>query len=184
MTARLFSHASASMSACGVYRYQLRREWGASLRGLDQPRVCLFVMLNPSTADAIVLDPTVRRCIAFADALGCTTLLVGNLFALRSTDSKALYAHAEPVGHPENDIALHDMAREADLIIAAWGAHGALHGRGERVLDDLASLRTVHALATTKDGHPGHPLYLPKTARPVVLCELRGTIRRQAVGHV
>jgi len=64
----------------GPYRYELSRQWG---RG---DRVVLFVGLNPSTADASTDNPTIRRCIGFAQAWGYDGLLVGNLFALRATD--------------------------------------------------------------------------------------------------
>lgn len=84
--------SSAVISECGSYRYRLERVWEA-----EKDRVA-FIMLNPSTADASKDDPTIRRCIGFAKAWGFGGLIVGNLFALRSTDPKALYGHKDPVG--------------------------------------------------------------------------------------
>lgn len=54
---------SASLSACGKYRYTLGRAWGLGVR---EQCAMSFVMLNPSTADAEHDDPTIRRCIHFA----------------------------------------------------------------------------------------------------------------------
>ncbi len=119
-----------------------------------------MVMLNPSTADEVRNDPTVERCERRARAGAFGGLLVGNIFALRSTDPKALYAHPDPVG-PGNDAALLRMAREAGQVVCAWGVHGALDDRGLRVAARLARAGVrVGVLGLTRDGHPRHPLYL------------------------
>ena len=149
---------SAAISDCGAYRYALERLWGDGSRG-----TCTFIMLNPSTADANQYDPTIRRCLRFADDWGCQGLQVLNLFALRSTDPKALCSHPDPVG-PENDDYLLAWTQDSEIVIAAWGVHGALKGRGEAVRRMIPKL---HALKFTKDGHPSHPLYLPKTLTPI-----------------
>ena len=62
------------------HRYSLTRRWG------DGPRVCCWIMLNPSTADATTDDPTIRRCIGFTHAWGYDALTVVNLYAWRATD--------------------------------------------------------------------------------------------------
>ena len=100
---------------------------------------------------------------------------VGNLFALRSTDPKALRPHADPIG-PDNDRALETLAARATVLVAAWGNHGALHGRAERVLELLSAYRTVQALRVTGKGFPEHPLYVPKDVVPIVYRELRGKV--------
>lgn len=124
-------------------------------------------MLNPSTADEYVLDPTVRRCVYFAQRWGYESLIVGNLFALRSTDPAALYGHPDPVG-PENDQYLEQMTREAVFVVAAWGVHGALCRRGGEVARRLATIRPLYCLGRTQDGHPRHPLYMRAETKPVV----------------
>jgi hypothetical protein len=120
-----------------------------------------FLMLNPSTADETADDPTVRRCIGYAKDWGYGTLVVGNLFALRSTDPENLYDHPDPVG-PENDVHLEEICDEAEKVIAAWGHHGGLHDRGPEVPRALDA--DLFALDTTKDDHLAHPLYQPKDA--------------------
>ena len=147
----------AELSADGVYRYKLWRIW--------QPEVApaLFVMLNPSTADANQDDPTIRRCIDFAKRFGWGGLLAGNLFAFRATDPKEMRATADPVGG-RNNAALLELHGQAGITIAAWGVHGIYRGRAAEVLSILP--HAIHCLAESKEGHPRHPLYLPKDAVP------------------
>ena len=111
--------AGAVFSDDMVYRYRLWRTWDPELP------TCLFLMLNPSTADHEQNDPTIRRCLDFAKQWGYGQLLVGNLFALRSTNPQNLRHHPEPTGGPDNDDALLAMHEEANLTVAAWGVHGA-----------------------------------------------------------
>ncbi|HEY1197231.1 MAG TPA: DUF1643 domain-containing protein [Thermoplasmata archaeon] len=133
-----------------LYRYSLWRVWNEKL-----PKV-LFVMLNPSTADEKVLDPTVTRCVGYAKRWGYGGLLVGNLFALRATNPKRLYSARDPVG-PTNDAALLGMLPDVELVVAAWGNYGGYLNRGPYVAKMLVR---VEALGVTKNGHPAHPLYL------------------------
>lgn len=147
---------SAILSPDRVYRYSLTRSWGPG------PTV-LFVGLNPSTADETTDDPTIRRCVGFARDWGYGRLQMANLFAYRATaPAKLLAAHA-PVG-PQNDQHLVTLANEAELVVAAWGSKGSYLGRDLSVRKLLPRL---HYLRLTRGGHPGHPLYLPKTLRPV-----------------
>lgn len=152
--------ASAELSPCGAYRYSLARKWHDDLPELA------FIMLNPSTADAREDDPTIRRCIGFGRSLGFGSIVVGNLFALRSTDPKALMSHPDPVG-PRNDQALKEIARHASEVICAWGANGNLLGRAievERLLRK-SGIRPM-ALKLTNGGDPAHPLYLARDCKP------------------
>ena len=115
-------------------------------------------MLNPSTADGRRDDPTIRRCVSFANREGCNELVVVNLFALRATDPSELKTHPAPVG-AGNDGAILQAVRDADLVIAAWGAHGALGGRARHVLR-LLGAHNLFCLGATADGHPRHPVRL------------------------
>jgi hypothetical protein len=156
----------ADLSPCGIYRYSLYRRWGSD--GYLPP--VLFVMLNPSTADADIDDPTIRRCVGFAKSWGYLGIEVVNLFGLRATHPAELYAHTDPVG-PGNDDAVRAAAWRAGLIVAGWGAHGSRHrGRVARVLSILgAPMRPVHAIGHTGAmGEPKHPLYLRADAWPIL----------------
>lgn len=154
--------AEAVLSDCGVYRYSLTRAWD-----FDLPH-CLFIMLNPSTADGTQDDPTIRRCVNFAAGWNYGTLAVVNLFALRSTDPSKLYSLGDVVG-PENDAAILKHAKEADLIVCAWGGLGTIRDRGRVVRDTLIQAgERLHAIELGKGGFPKHPLYLKGGLRPVV----------------
>lgn len=151
------TRTGAVLSDDRTYRYRLWRQWDVS-----KPTLA-FVMLNPSTADETDDDPTIRRCLGYAKDWGYGSLVVGNLFALRSPDPERLREHDAPVG-PENDAHLEAIAAEADRVVAAWGANGSLHDRAREVADLLAG--ELVALETTKSGHPVHPLYQPVDAEP------------------
>ncbi len=152
---------SAELSACRRYRYSLMRQWSS------KPG-CLFIGLNPSTADELTDDPTIRRCIGFAHDWGYGKLVMANLFAFRSTDPTLLLRiKDDPVG-PENDKHLLSLAADA-IIIIAWGANGACTYRSGHVLNLLEGAGSkIYCLGKTKHGHPKHPLYLPKTTKPVL----------------
>ena len=147
--------ATAVFSADRRHRYWLVRTWDSS-----KPTVA-FLMLNPSTADAFKLDPTVRRCWGYAKEWGYGSLVVVNIFGLRSTDPKMLYGHPDPIGH-DNDTFIRHAAETSDMVVSGWGNHGSLNSRGAEVLsmfEDNADI-SLHALKITKQGNPSHPLYL------------------------
>lgn len=160
----LFERSGAIFSPCGAYRLRLWR----TFMGFRSPRPAVFVMLNPSTADERANDPTVERCERRARAMGCTGLEVVNLFALRSTDPRALYEHPEPIG-AGNDEAILEACRGAAIVVCAWGAHGKHRGRGDQVrrLLEAAGI-PLHALAINRDGTPKHPLYVGYDVQPKV----------------
>lgn len=151
----------AAISDCGTYRYLLQRNWD-----VRKQAVC-FVMLNPSTADASQNDPTITRCMQRAITLGFGQMEVVNLFALRATDPRELRKHHAPIG-PENDDVILGSAQVCEMVICAWGAHGTLFRRADRVLTMLRKAGVApHALKLSKDGHPCHPLYLPYSLQPM-----------------
>lgn len=151
----------AVYSPCERYRYLLTRTWDPA------GRRALFVMLNPSTATEVQNDPTVERCERRARALGFGAFRVTNIFAFRATDPRVMRAAADPVG-PGNDAAIRDSVPWADLIVCAWGTHGAHRGRGQEVERLLrATGRPLHHLGLSRDGHPKHPLYIGYDRQPL-----------------
>ena len=157
MTGDAGSGRTTVFSACRAYRYTLWREWIGGSGYLQ------MIGLNPSTADEVLDDPTIRRCINFAKSWGFSALCMTNAFAYRATDPHVMKANADPIG-PENDRWLVDVAQDAGLIVAAWGVHG-VHRNRQAELGRLLPAR-LHCLGTTKDGQPKHPLYLRADVRP------------------
>jgi hypothetical protein len=148
-----------------VYRYVLWRQWWKDelFINRDKLRYAMFIGLNPSTADETVNDPTVRRCMGFAQRWGYDALCMTNLFAFRATDPRKMKGHSAPVG-PDNDRWLVACARDAGVVVAAWGVNGEHMNRDCDVinlLDDLQCLRL------TKHGMPEHPLYIPYETQPM-----------------
>lgn len=159
----------AVLSEDEVYRYRLWRDLGLGTLQRRSEGSVLWVMLNPSTADHMDDDPTIRRVIGFSKDLGFERLMVGNLFALRSTDPKVLKTHGSPVG-PDNDQHLVAMAKEADFVICAWGAETSAKARAADVVKLLHGEGCqTYCLGRTKSGQPRHPLFMPKTAKPEVM---------------
>jgi hypothetical protein len=154
---------SATFSPCRRYRYSLWRNWSGLIP--DQSGYAMFIGLNPSTADEQLDDPTVRRCIAYAKAWGYAGLCMTNLFAFRATEPRDMLKEPEPVGQ-DNDRTLLNLSETAGVVVAAWGTHGSHQRRDDAVMGMMPAL---HCLRLTRSGHPGHPLYLPKTLRPVPL---------------
>ena len=146
----------AVISDCGLYRYALWRVWNLTLP------LILFIMLNPSKADAFIDDPTIRRCIGFAVSLKAGGFLVGNLFAFRATRVRDMKRASMPVG-ADNDRWLSQLSTLAQIKIAAWGVHGNFMGRDREV---CALIPQMSCLGTTKDGRPRHPLFLRRTCKP------------------
>ena len=146
----------ATFSAGRLYRYELWRTWD------KRTGYAMFICLNPSTADEMQDDPTVRRCIAFAKGWGYGGLCVTNLFAFRATSPQDMKRAENPIG-PNNDVTLQKCAREAAIVIAGWGTHGGYLNRSRAVQEMMPVL---YYLRMTKGGEPAHPLYLPKTLTP------------------
>jgi len=146
---------SAIISSCGQYRYRLTRD-PHDLYATRGP--ALFIMLNPSTADAAIDDPTIRRCSSFAKAWDCAGLVVANLYALRATNPSDLWKHADPVGQ-DNDMHLAALIREHETVVCAWGANA----RPDRVAQVKAMFHRLSrpvCLGVTAAGAPRHPLYI------------------------
>lgn len=153
--------AGAEISPCRAYRYLLWRSWGPGLRAL-------FIMLNPSTADAYSDDATIRRCRGFARSWGFDGFEVVNLFGLRTTWPKALYLHHDPVGQFNDSWITQAAMRWPSRVVCAWGngghanPHPTLVARASVTLDGLRSIGVQPwFFKRTNAGQPAHPLYQP-----------------------
>ena len=152
--------SGAKFSRCRKWRYLLWRRWG-------EGPVANFLMLNPSTADELKLDPSCTRARLYAERWGFGALIVTNLFGWRATDPADMKAARDPVGSG-NDSAIVAAASEADIVVCAWGNHGLHRDRSGLVLSELRKARVdLHMLRLNGNGQPAHPLYLPATLEPV-----------------
>lgn len=183
------AESGAAISECGLYRFELWR------RGLaDGPRA-VFVLLNPSKADASNDDPTTRRCLAFAEREGCGPVVIVNLFAWRATSPRNLWAAVQrarvgplsgrgpdPVGDPGSTVhtirAMLGARDTGGVVVAGWGAAPTNYLARERFGDRVRRVKSLarqhgvelRCLGRTKGGDPRHPLYV-RADRPLVSLE-------------
>ncbi|WP_426416340.1 DUF1643 domain-containing protein [Aestuariirhabdus sp. LZHN29] len=153
--------ADAKLSPCRRYRYALWRIWD------ETKPMAMVIGLNPSTADETVDDPTLIRCINFATSWGYGGVCMANLFAYRATDPADMKAYPAPIG-AENDAWLAALAKEAAIVVAAWGNDGSYLQRSSAVKQSLPHL---HYLKMNKSGEPAHPLYLKSNLVPVPMSD-------------
>jgi hypothetical protein len=151
--------SGAFFSPDRMYRYAL---WRA--RGHGQ--FCMFIGLNPSTADETKDDPTIRRCMGFAKSWGYDGIMMFNLFAFRATDPDVMMKFKGDAVGPDNDIHISVAAedKQCGMMVAAWGAHGDHQARGHQVHQRWG--HRLHHLGLTKDGQARHPLYLKADTKP------------------
>ena len=154
------TESGAQFSRCRRWRYLLWRQWHAA------GPVAIFLMLNPSTAYEVKLDPSCTLARRYAERWGFGGLIVTNLFGWRATDPDEMKAAREPVGSG-NDAAILSAARIASLVVCAWGNHGAHLDRSIQVVSYLRKKKIpLHALRLNGNGEPAHPLYLPGSLEP------------------
>jgi len=156
----LFLERDAVISDCGKYRYLLRRTWDHA-----KPR-CLYVMLNPSTADAEVDDATIRSCIRLAKGMGYGSFEVVNVFAYRATKPDELLKADDPCG-PRNEDAVLAAIHRCDIVIVAWGAWPPAHEASIYIRNAIRANRpAMFCFGKTQSGAPKHPLYI-KSGTPL-----------------
>jgi hypothetical protein len=166
MTDSFPSHTSgADFSPCRKYRYKLWRVWDSS-----KP-ICLFILLNPSTADEVENDPTVERCERRARQMSFGGLTVCNVFAFRATSPDIMKAQKDPIGL-KNDSTIADEAARAGMVICGWGENGQHISRSKAVLAVLHRAEVpLHYLRLNKSGEPQHPLYISYRQQPQLWSE-------------
>lgn len=147
-----------------LYRYSLSHKWNGA-----PDKKLVFLMLNPSTADAFKTDPTVAACMVWAQMWEFGELEVVNIFSYRATDPKLMKKAEDPIG-PLNNAFIKDAVASASLVVAAWGAHGNHLGRGREVAGKLLKDAKLTCFTTVKGGHPKHPLYIKRKTKPKPFC--------------
>ena len=192
-----YTDKGAALSPCGRYRYRLWRDWTA---GWAAPRVLAVTGLNPSTADANVDDPTIRRLVGLAVRLDCNRLEMTNLFAYRATEPRELERFIRSGGDPFGHVAagpndswtsladryVCDHCAGDDVVywLAAWGASNLVPkylAREFAAEDESHAWRAfergnIYALKLNASGSPAHPLYVPNDLRPRLVRELRAEL--------
>lgn len=139
-------YKDAKLSDCRKYRYALWRIWDS-----EKP-YALFIGLNPSTAEETKDDRTIRMCINYAKNWGYGGLYMANLFAFRATNPSDMKEAQDPIG-PENDAWLKCLAKNAGVIVGAWGNHGVFRGRSKIVTGMLPDIKCLKQNVT---GEPAH----------------------------
>lgn len=156
----------AEFSPCRRYRYALTRE-SMDMRVGQSDRTLVMIGHNPSTADEVMNDNTIRRCIGFANDNGFRNLVMVNLFAFRATVPYDVPMDEDAIG-PDNDAWLTAWMMQGDTVCCAWGGieHPIKAEAVERVrrIAELTG-KPLHCLGVTKYGEPRHPLYMPKDSQ-------------------
>ena len=151
-----------------------RMERQDGMRGGADDWTLLFIMLNPSTADATVDDNTIRRCMDFGRRWGYTRMWVCNLSPFRATDPQDLKRHGpDPLDVIDANLQLVGRAvAAADRVVVAWGAHGNHNNRATEMRWLLKKTPTW-CLGVTERGEPRHPLMV---RADTVLCRYPRTV--------
>jgi hypothetical protein len=155
-------YSTAGYSVCGQYRYYLVRRFGRP--AAQRPQRIAFIGLNPSTATERQNDPTVRRCIGFAQRWGFREFVMLNAFAFRSTDPRRLKTVDDPIG-AANDRQIRYWTRRSGLVVCCWGTHAGLLDRDPALRAQLHKWGvSLKCFEQTQAGYPRHPLYLRSDA--------------------
>lgn len=161
-------YRSAKLSDDLMHRWVLERVWNPC----PTQRICVFAMLNPSTADADVDDPTVLRCVAFARYWGYDGIRVVNLVSFRATQPEHMYAWfiQQPMAvldtHAAAAYAICAARDTAKVVVAHGRLHDSMRGHMLRTMRKISTVRNLHAIKLNKDGSPAHPLYLKGDLTP------------------
>jgi hypothetical protein len=161
----LFQDSVAHFSPCEKFRYWLRRDWD-----LDKAPIS-FLMLNPSTADEMVNDPTIERCQRRAIAMGFGSMIIVNLFPFRMTDSKLLSTVDNLLGDAKQvDDAILRAVELSECAVCGWGKHALAAPRAQHIMELIKQKNLqnkVMCLQLNADNSPQHPLYIGYAKQPV-----------------
>jgi hypothetical protein len=165
----LFMRRDAVFSVDRAHRLELTRVWD---RALPMLVVC---MLNPSTADHEVEDPTLLALIHFGKLWGYGGLRIVNLYSLRTSKPAEMFAALDRATHVDNERYRAEAtfyARDhGGRMLAAWGNGGAVRATF------FSAWAVQHVdlvcLGTTLSGAPKHPMArgqhrIPRDQMPMV----------------
>lgn len=136
------------------YRFALGRKVQSDMLGGGS---CIgFIGMNPSTANEVEDDQTIKKEIGFAKLLGFARMMKCNLGGYVSSDPMELLKVQDPVGD-DNSPTLATMASSCDLIVAAWGAMDNRIWKQFRFsVEMVKTFKNVKCLGFTKSGAPKH----------------------------
>ena len=157
----LFTNNGADFSEDRLHRNYLWRIWD-----LEKP-LCMFIGLNPSTADGISDDPTIRRVKRFSSDWGFGGVYMLNLFSFITAYPEELFKCQDPIR--DSDAYLKEMADKCDRIVCAWG-NFKVNGRDaevKKILHHISDEKQIMALQINANGTPKHPLYVKADIQPV-----------------
>lgn len=127
-------------------------------------------MLNPSTADEMVNDPTIARCQTRAFEYGYGEMKIVNLFPIRMTDSGLLHTVSDLYGDlNEANLAIVEAVASSDITVCGWGSHHLAIERAKdvfKLIGQAGHSAKLQALTINMDGNPKHPLYIAYEKRP------------------
>ena len=110
-------------------------------------------MLNPSSADENIDDPTTKKVISYSKKWGYGGLHICNLYTYRTTSPKILFdIPKNKRGSNKNEIKKY--AKKSSKVVYAWG-------NKEKVPPWLNQMvPNPSFIELSKEGVPKHPLYL------------------------
>lgn len=153
-----YTDKQAEISDDQLYRFLLTREWDS-----NKGKV-MWIMLNPSTADAMNDDPTIKKCVSYADKWGYGSIAVVNTNPFRSPNPKEMRGHSLPVDvWVQNHAVIERESANADMIVAGWGNDAEFEAL--KFFVNRFGNR-LFALQVNNTAHPAHPLYLNGSLEP------------------
>lgn len=142
------------------YSEDSQHRWWYERRWADGPGLC-WIGLNPSTGDTTGRPrPTLRRVVERASNEGLAAVVVVNLFSWRATrpaDLRATHTSGIDIVGERTDDVINESSSRSSITLVAWGAHGSILNRGDRVARVLTQ---PMCLGVTNQGEPRHPLYV------------------------
>ena len=132
----------------GDRRYQLWRIWDK-----NQP-LLLYILLNPSNADAAVDDRTVLKLVQISKNLGYGGFYLGNLHSF-ITPYPSVLKYYIIMNDSLNLMHLKKMVEKCEKVVLGWGNSG----HTPQWLRE--TVKQSYCFGLNQNNSPKHPLYLP-----------------------